>query len=89
MATQPETVLIVEADASQRERFRTLLLQGGTNPLTAESVAEGLRVALNSPPDIILLGIDTADPRGANTLPEIKELANAAQDAQERGEALH
>ena len=79
MATQSETVLIVEADASQRERFRTLLLQGGTNPLTAESVAEGLRVAPNSPPDIILLGMDTADPRGANTLTEIKELASAAQ----------
>ena len=79
MAAQPETVLIVEADASQRERFRTLLLQGGTNPLTAESVADGLRVALNSPPDIILLGMDTADPRGANTLTEIKELANVAQ----------
>ena len=78
MATQPETVLIVEADASQRERLRTLL-EGSTNPLTAESVAEGLRVALNSPPDIIVLGMDTADPRGANTLTEIKELANAAQ----------
>ena len=79
MATQPETVLIVEADASQRERFRTLLLQGGANPLTAESVADALRVALNSPPDVILLGMDTADPRRANTLTEVKELANAAQ----------
>ena len=79
MATQPETVLIVEADASQRERLRTLLLQGSTNPVAAESVAEGLRVALNSPPDIIVLGMDTADPRGANPLTEIKELANSAQ----------
>ena len=78
MATQPETVLIVEADASQRERLRTLL-EGSTNPLTAESVAEGLRVALNTPPDIIVLGMDTADPRGANTLSEIKELAGVAQ----------
>ena len=79
MTTQPETVLIVEADDSQRERFRTLLLQGGTNPLTAESAEEGMRVALNSPPDVILLGMDTADPRRANTLTEVKELANAAQ----------
>ena len=47
--------------------------------MAAESVAEGLRVALNSPPDIIVLGMDTADPRGANTLSEIKELASAAQ----------
>jgi len=79
LATQPEIVLIVEADASRRELLRTLLVQGGQNALTAESAIEGMRVALNSPPDVILLGMDNGDPRGANTLTEIKELANTAQ----------
>ena len=79
MGTQPETVLIIEADTSRREFLRTLLLRGGHDALTAESAAEALRSAQNSTPDIILLGMDTADPRGANALTEVKELGNTSK----------
>jgi len=79
LGTQPETVLIIEADTSRREFLRTLLLRGGHDALTAESAAEALRSAQNSTPDIILLGMDTADPRGANALTEVKELGNTSK----------
>ena len=79
LATQPEIVLIVDAEAPRRELLQRLLQQGGHNTLTAEYTAEGLRAALNSPPDVILLGMDPAEPLSANALTEIKELANTAQ----------
>ena len=97
LATQPEIVLIVEADASRRELLQKLLLEGGHNALTTESTAEGLRAALNSSPDVILLGINNGETRDTNTLMEIKELGNTAQvrvialirgDAAERVRAL-
>jgi len=97
LATQPEIVVIVEADALRRELLQKLLLQGGHNAFTAESTAEGLRAALNSSPDVILLGMNNGETRDANTLTEIKELGNTAQvrvialirgDAAERVRAL-
>lgn len=78
MASQPESVLIVEPDASRRELLRAVLQQAGYNARAAESAAEGLRLSLNSAPDAILLSLDPGDARAANTLTEIKELANTS-----------
>lgn len=79
MPTQPESVLIVEADALRRESLRILLQEAGHSVLTEESAAEGLRIALKSAPDVILLSMDLGDAQAANALTEIKELASTSQ----------
>lgn len=79
MPNQPESVLVIDADVSRRELLQTLLLQGGYKAQLAESAADALRLALNSPPDVMLLAMDLRDARASSALTEIKELANTSQ----------
>lgn len=79
MANQAETLLVIDADVSRRELLQTLLLQGGYKAQVAESAADALRLALNSPPDVMLLAMDLRDARASSALTEIKELANTSQ----------
>lgn len=79
VANQAETLLVIDADVSRRELLQTLLLQGGYKAQVAESAADALRLALNSPPDVMLLAMDLRDARASSALTEIKELANTSQ----------
>ena len=75
MATQLDTVVIVDADGAGRERLQSALQTAGYTVREAASPEEGFRFVLNDPPDVFLLCTDLDEPRANNAISEIKELS--------------
>ena len=69
---EPAVVLVVEGDESSRELVVSYLEAEGVKPLTAGSGDEGLRVARDSKPDVILLDLLMPGKNGWETLYKLR-----------------
>jgi DNA-binding response OmpR family regulator len=73
MSTKKHTILIVEDDASLREALYDKLKHEGFTVLTAKNGQEGLQIALDEHPDLMLLDIVMPIMDGLVTLKKIRE----------------
>jgi CheY-like chemotaxis protein len=71
----PKTVLIVEASADEREVLRTVLERRGLRIFEADGADEGLQLARDEHPDVIVLDMD------ARALEDGSELSAAFDQA--------
>jgi DNA-binding response OmpR family regulator/S1-C subfamily serine protease len=97
VAPQIETIVLVDAADVRREQLEQILIDAGYAVRTASSAAEGLRLVLNAPPDLLLLSPSPDDPKTGNALAETKQLPATSLvrvvvlttgDAKERARAL-
>jgi CheY-like chemotaxis protein len=58
MEPQKKTVLLVEDDKSIRELYALALINAGLHIVMAENGQDGVRIALEQHPDVVLLDID-------------------------------
>jgi CheY-like chemotaxis protein len=58
MEPQKKTVLLLEDDQSIRELYALALINAGLHIVMAENGQDGVRIALEKHPDLILLDID-------------------------------
>ncbi|MBP6924643.1 MAG: response regulator [Candidatus Pacebacteria bacterium] len=58
MEPQKKTVLLVEDDKSIRELYALALINAGLHIIMAENGQDGVRIALEKHPDLVLLDID-------------------------------
>ncbi|MGB7845336.1 MAG: trypsin-like peptidase domain-containing protein [Candidatus Acidiferrum sp.] len=79
MATQLETIVIVEPQAASREALQKTLQGTGYAVRSAATPEEGFRLVLGAPPDVFLLSASLDNPSAANALSEIKEIGTTSQ----------
>jgi DNA-binding response OmpR family regulator/S1-C subfamily serine protease len=79
VASQLDTVVIVDADVSGRERLLSALQTAGYTAREAATPEEGFRAVLSEPPDVLILCTDLDEPRANNAISEIKELSATAK----------
>jgi DNA-binding response OmpR family regulator len=79
VATQLDTIVIVEPQAASREFLQKILQDAGYAVRSASTPEEGFRIALSAPPDVFILAAGLDDPRATTALSEIKELGPASQ----------
>jgi DNA-binding response OmpR family regulator len=79
VATQLETILIVEPQAASREFLQKILRDTGYIVHSAATPEEVFRIVLSTPPDVFILATSLDDPRATNALSEIKELGASSQ----------
>jgi CheY-like chemotaxis protein len=72
-AVQQNTVLIVDDDEAMAEVLSTRLTQQGFQTLTAHSGQEGLAIARQTRPDLILLDLRLPDRDGFDVCAELDE----------------
>lgn len=75
MASQLDTVVIVDVDSASRARLLSALQTAGYTVREAGTPEEGFRTVLNEPPDVFILSTDLDEPRANNAISEIKELS--------------
>jgi DNA-binding response OmpR family regulator/S1-C subfamily serine protease len=75
VASQLDTVVIVDTDTADRERLLTILQSAGYTVRAAATPEEGFRAVLSEPPDVFILATPLEDPRANNAISEIKELS--------------
>ena len=75
MASQLDTVVIVDADSASRARLYSALQTAGYTVREAATPEEGFRAVLSEPPDVFILCTDLDEPRANNAVSEIKELS--------------
>lgn len=68
-----KTVLIVEDDAASLDIFATILRHGGYAVLSAQTVAEGVSVAREHIPDLVVVDIGLPDGLGFGVLHELTD----------------
>jgi two-component system alkaline phosphatase synthesis response regulator PhoP len=68
-----ETILVVEDDPTLRMSLRASLRSAGFKVLVATNGAEGLDVALNELPDLVLLDVMMPELNGFEVLAQIRE----------------
>lgn len=71
--SKEKTVLIVEDDPASLDIFTTILRHGGYAVLTARTVAEGVQVALEHIPDLVVVDIGLPDGLGFGVLYELTD----------------
>ncbi|OGI75638.1 hypothetical protein A3C67_02480 [Candidatus Nomurabacteria bacterium RIFCSPHIGHO2_02_FULL_42_19] len=69
----PYTVLIVEDNPAERERYKVVFESHGFNILQAEDGAKGLAMAIQQKPDIIQTGIIMPNMGGFDMVRELKK----------------
>ncbi|HEY2457279.1 MAG TPA: trypsin-like peptidase domain-containing protein [Candidatus Acidoferrum sp.] len=75
MASQLDTVVIVDVDSASRARLLSALQTAGYTVREAGTPEEGFRAVLSEPPDVFILSTDLDEPRANNAISEIKELS--------------
>jgi DNA-binding response OmpR family regulator len=75
VASQLDTVVIVDADSASRARLYSALQTAGYTVREAATPEEGFRAVLSEPPDVFILCTDLDEPRANNAVSEIKELS--------------
>lgn len=75
MASQLDTVVIVDVDSASRARLLSALQNAGYTVREAGTPEEGFRAVLSEPPDVFILSTDLDEPRANNAISEIKELS--------------
>jgi two-component system cell cycle response regulator DivK len=65
-------VLVVEDNEKNLKLLRTVLSHGGYRLLEATTAGEGVRMALESPPDLILMDIELPDFNGIEALRRLR-----------------
>ena len=78
MADEPGNILVVDDDQALLQIFGTVLAREGYQVKTAETGAEGLRLALAAPFDVVLLDIHLPDMSGIEVLRQIVPATDAA-----------
>lgn len=78
MADEPGNILVVDDDQALLQIFGTVLAREGYQVKTAETGAEGLRLALAAPFDVVLLDIHLPDMSGIEILRQIVPATDAA-----------
>lgn len=73
MEPQKKTVLLVEDDKSIRELYALALINAGLHIVMAENGHDGVRIALEQHPDVILLDIDMPIMNGYEAATAIRE----------------
>ena len=76
--TQPEVILIVEDNEQNLELVRDLLQYHGYETVEARNVAEGLALAAERRPDLILMDIGLPDADGVSALDRLRADARTA-----------
>ncbi len=74
-----ETILIVEDNEKNRKLARDILAFRGYRVTVAESAEEGLRIARETPPDLVLMDIHLPGMSGIEALRELRA-ADATRD---------
>lgn len=72
MEPQKKTVLLVEDDKSIRELYALALINAGLHIVMAENGSDGVRLALEQHPDVILLDIDMPIMNGYEAATQIR-----------------
>lgn len=72
MEPQKKTVLLVEDDKSIRELYALALINAGLHIVMAENGQDGVRIALEQHPDVILLDIDMPIMNGYEAATQIR-----------------
>jgi DNA-binding response OmpR family regulator/S1-C subfamily serine protease len=75
VASQLDTVVIVDVDSASRARLLSALQNAGYTVREAGTPEEGFRAVLSEPPDVFILSTDLDEPRANNAISEIKELS--------------
>ncbi|MEJ2211808.1 MAG: response regulator [Anaerolineae bacterium] len=76
---QAPTILVVEDSTTQALHLRTLLEQQGLDVLWARDGAEGVQLALQNVPDLIVLDIQMPEMNGFEVCQRLKESAETAE----------
>ncbi|KPJ85841.1 hypothetical protein AMJ57_01515 [Parcubacteria bacterium SG8_24] len=71
-----KTILIIDDDAALRDIYSTALARGGYDTLAAADGQDGLDLAKNRCPDLILLDVMMPDKDGLEVLEELKSDLN-------------
>ncbi|MFA4984886.1 MAG: response regulator [Candidatus Omnitrophota bacterium] len=67
------TILIVDDDPKERELYQDILLSQGFNILVADNGEDGLRLAIDNKPDLILLDVMMPKKKGSEVSKELSE----------------
>ena len=78
MADEPGNILVVDDDRALLQIFGTVLAREGYQVETAETGADGLRLALAAPFDVVLLDIHLPDMSGIEVMRQIVPATDAA-----------
>lgn len=70
---EPRTVLIVEDDPASLDIFTTILRHGGYQVITAQTGAEGVKMARERLPDLAVVDIGLPDGPGFGVLDELTD----------------
>jgi DNA-binding response OmpR family regulator len=70
---EPRTVLIVEDDPASLDIFTTILRHGGYQVITAQTGADGLQLARERLPDLVVVDIGLPDGPGFGVLDELTD----------------
>lgn len=73
MTDSGPTLLIVEDEAAIRRFLRASLPDAGYRLLEAETGAQGLRLAVNQPPDLVILDLGLPDMDGLEVIRRLRE----------------
>jgi len=65
-------VLYIEDDANNRMLVRRILMVEGIDVVEADNAVDGINMALNNPPDLILMDISMPDMDGLTATEEIR-----------------
>ncbi|MDD2679485.1 MAG: response regulator [Candidatus Omnitrophica bacterium] len=66
-------ILIVDDDEKERELYRDMLLSQGFEMLTADNGEDGLRLAIENRPDLILLDVMMPHKKGSEVSEDLLE----------------
>jgi DNA-binding response OmpR family regulator len=67
------TILIVDDDPKERELYQDILLSQGFNILVADNGEDGLKLAIDNKPDLILLDVMMPKKKGSEVSKELSE----------------
>jgi len=76
MKSQNSSILVIDDELQIRKLLQITLASHGFNVLQAGSSSEGLAVAANKSPDLVLLDLGLPDENGHETLKKLREWSN-------------
>ncbi len=71
--SNPASLLLIEDEAPIRKFIRAALTHQGYQLTEAETAAQGLRLAAQQPPDVVILDLGLPDQDGQQVLTQLRE----------------